>query len=219
MIIVVGNQKGGVGKSTLAVNISATLAQHGHDVMLVDADRQTSSSEWWIERKNNFPESPKIHCVNKYGDIDDSLLDLSKRYGFVIVDVAGRDSDELRSSLEVCDALLMPFRPSSTDTNTLPTMSRIAKNAKRTNPKLQAFACLSIAPTNAKLKEIGFARDTIMGYPDVILLNTTIFDRVCYRDGMALGLGVTEMDGKSDSEVASRREMMELVKEIMHDVI
>lgn len=50
MILLVGGRKGGSGKSTIAMNICAALAQAGKDIMLVDADKQASSAGWSLER-------------------------------------------------------------------------------------------------------------------------------------------------------------------------
>lgn len=220
MVIVFGNQKGGVGKTTLSTNTAVVLAQRGKDVLLLDTDNQTSSSVWCQERKVSFPDMPKIHNMSKSGEIDETLLDLSRRYQYVLVDIAGRgDSDELLSSMQVADILLMPFTPSAADTQTLHVMDRLVRNARRNNPKLKACACLNIVRTNAALqRELNAARDAVMGYQDITLMNTTIYDRVCYRDGYGIGLGVTEMDGKSDSDVSARREILSLVSELVYDL-
>lgn len=68
MIALIAAQKGGCGLTALAINIATELAIKGRDVILVDADRQSSSSEWWSERKSN-PALPKSACVDKYGEI------------------------------------------------------------------------------------------------------------------------------------------------------
>ncbi len=84
MIILIGSEKGGVGKSTLATNIVTFLAAHDKDVILVDSDRQGTSSDWFSERcETNLP---KLECMSKFDNIKQSLLDLSKRYEYVIVD-------------------------------------------------------------------------------------------------------------------------------------
>lgn len=218
-IILIASQKGGVGKSTTAVNIATVLAQQGQDVLLVDSDRQASVSEWWAERKLNHPENPKIACIQKYGYLDDTLSDLKNRYQYVIVDVTGRDSEEMRSAMVVTDVLLSPVKASQVDINTLPNMSKIIKNSKLFNKDLKAYAFLSIAPSNPKINEIEQAKRTILEFPELILLNTVIFDRKIYRDCMADGLSVTELNGRADSEVAARKETVALVQEILHGEI
>ena len=95
MIILLGSQKGGCGKSTLAVNIAGQLAHMGKDVCLLDADRQGSASEW-IEYREEADVPITIHSVSKYGNISEALTDLKQRYEYVVCDVAGRDSKELR---------------------------------------------------------------------------------------------------------------------------
>ena len=60
MILLVGGRKGGSGKSTIAMNICAALAQVGKDVMLVDADKQASSAGWSLERSTNKPDKTAL---------------------------------------------------------------------------------------------------------------------------------------------------------------
>jgi chromosome partitioning protein len=215
-IILIASQKGGVGKSTTAVNIAAVLAHQGNDVLLVDSDRQASVSEWWAERKLNHPDNPKIACIQKYGELDDTLTDLSNRYQYVIVDVTGRDSEEMRSAMVVANVLLTPVKASQVDINTLPNMSRIIKSSRLVNKSLNAYAFLSIAPNNPRINEIEQAKHTILEFPELILLNTVVFDRKIYRDCMADGLSVTELNGRADSEVAARKETTALVEEVLH---
>ena len=110
MIILLGSQKGGCGKSTIAINIACYLANQGKDIVLVDADPQQSSANWVKDRDET--DLPKVHCVQRYGDIKNTLKDLSQRYEYVVVDVAGHDSKELRTAMLVADLLIIPFRPS-----------------------------------------------------------------------------------------------------------
>jgi chromosome partitioning protein len=217
MILLIGSEKGGCGKTTLAINIAALLSAQGGDVLLVDADRQASASEWASERHLNQLDKPKITCVQCFGEIDTNLLDLSKRYQHIIIDVTGRDSSELRSSLLVADSILVPIKPATFDLSTLPTMIKIIQQSRRINPKLNAYAVLSIAPTNAKLKEIEQSRSVILDYSDSIdLLDTIIFDRKCYRDSTSDGIGVTEMLGKSEN-IKARNEMLNLAAEVFQN--
>jgi len=217
MIIFIGGQKGGSGKSTIAVNIAAYLAKEGADVMIVDADRQASITDWEIERKAEQTDKPKLFCVQKYNDIDDTLEDLDTRYQYVIVDCAGRDAPELRSALLVSDILLIPLRPSQMDLNTLPGLSKIIKEARRINKKLIVKAILSMGPTNPRGKEIEESRDFLSEYPDITLLNTIISDRKVYRDSISMGLGVVEFHSESDQKGKAKIEIEALMKELLDD--
>jgi len=192
MIILIGSQKGGCGKSTTAVNISAELAIRGHDVVLVDADRQCTAANWVTDRSEN-KELPTIHCIQKYDNIRDTLLDLDTRYEYVVVDAAGRDSRELRTGMTAANILVVPFRPSQPDLDTLPNMQEIITQAKDLNPSLKVYGLITMAPTNPVISEEKDARDCLNDYPEIELLDTMICDRKCYRDAMSDGLGVIEM--------------------------
>jgi len=218
-ILLIASQKGGVGKSTTAINISSVLANQGHDVLLVDSDRQASVSEWWAERKLHHPDKPKVACIQKYGELDDTLIDLRNRYEYVIVDVTGRDSEEMRSAMVVADILLTPVKASQVDINTLPNMCKIIKQSRVFNKRLLSYVFLSIAPSNPKINEIEQAKRTILDFSELQLLKTVVFDRKIYRDCMADGLAVTELNGRADSEISAKKEMLALVEEVLHGQI
>lgn len=209
MIILIGSQKGGCGKSTTAVNVCAELAGQGRDVVLVDADRQSTAANWAMDRAEN-PALAKVHCVQKYDNIRDTLLDLDKRYEYVIVDAAGRDSRELRTGMTAAHILVVPFRPSQPDLDTLPNMEEIIVQAKDLNPNLKVFGLITMAPTNPVIQEEADARDCLNDYPQIKLLATMIRDRKVYRDAMSDGLSVVEMDNAK-----AKSEIKKLVEEIL----
>lgn len=209
MIILIGSQKGGCGKSTTAVNICAELAGRGHDVVLVDADRQCTSANWAMDRVEK-PALAAVYCIQKYENIRDTLLDLDKRYEYVIVDAAGRDSRELRTGMTAAHILVVPFRPSQPDLDTLPNMQEIIIQAKDLNHNLKVFGLITMAPTNPVIHEETDARECLIDYPEIKLLATMIRDRKIYRDAMSDGLGVVEMDNPK-----AKMEIKKLVEEIL----
>lgn len=209
MIVLIGSQKGGCGKSTTAVNICAALANNGRDVVLVDADRQCTAANWALDRSSN-ESLPTVHCIQKYENIRDTLLDLDGRYEYVIVDAAGRDSRELRTGMTAANVLLVPFRPSQPDLDTLPNLQEIIIQAKDLNPDLQVFGLITMAPTNPVVHETEEAREYLQDYPEIQLLNTIIRDRKVYRDAMSDGLGVVEMGNPKASE-----EFLALMQEVL----
>ena len=214
MILLVGGRKGGSGKSTIVMNICAALAQSGKDVILVDADRQASSAEWSLERSTNQTDKGAVHCVQKYDEIHKTLADLDKRYEYVVVDAAGRDSPELRSSMIVAHTLLIPVRPSQLDLNTIPGMQKIINDSRIINPNLRVLAILSMGPTNPIIQESNEAKEFFSEFPEIQLLTTIIRDRKVYRDSISDGLGVIEIENTSDSAKKAKKEITDLIAEI-----
>jgi len=210
MILMIGSQKGGCGKSTMTVNLCAQLVQQQYDVVLVDADRQSTASNWIMDRSDNKTNPSIVHCVQKYENIGATLVDLDKRYQYIVVDAAGRDSRELRTGMIVADILIIPFRPSQPDLDTLEKMQEIIIQAKDINPKLKVYGLLTMAPTNPVINEKNEAIDYLTDYPEIKLLKTTIYDRKIYRDAMTEGLGVIEMQNKK-----AKKEIENLIEEIL----
>lgn len=92
MIVLIGSQKGGVGKSTMAVNVAGYLIlQQKKTAIIVDADDQKSIMTWFNDRQN-VEGLPQIPVVAASGKIKETLLELNRHYDYVIVDTAGRDS-------------------------------------------------------------------------------------------------------------------------------
>jgi chromosome partitioning protein len=89
MIVLIGSQKGGVGKSTKAVNIAGYLIlKQGKTAIIVDADDQKSIMTWYNDRQN-VGGLPHIPVVAASGKIKETLLELDRHYDYVIVDTAG----------------------------------------------------------------------------------------------------------------------------------
>jgi chromosome partitioning protein len=201
MIILFASQKGGSGKSTLAINAAAYLACQGKDVVLVDADKQPSSSRFVADRNEN-PDLPVIHSVAKRQNIRKTLLDLKERYDYVIVDVAGHDSPEMRTGMTGADMLVVPFIPSNMDLDTIDDMNTVINEAKDFNPDLKVVAVLNKVPSNPSIREEQEARDYLKDYPDLPVCRSIIRHRKVYRDILPYGLGAVESkNSKAKAEV------------------
>ena len=210
MIIMLASQKGGSGKTTIAVNLVSYLSLMGKDVILIDSDRQGTASNWLFDRTEN-KDLPLVNGVQKYENISTSLKDFNRRYEYVIVDSPGRDSREMRTGMLSSNFILIPVRCSQPDLDTLTKMQEIVHEVRDMNPKVTVKGLLTMAPTNPAITEIQEARDYVKDYPSIPFLSTIIFDRKVYRDSMSLGKSIAEL-----SNDKAKREMESLVKEVFN---
>jgi len=205
MILLLGSQKGGCGKSTLATNIAAALA-HKSDVVLLDADTQGTSSTW--ARDRNSQDVPVVHYVQRLGDIRNTVRDLFGRYDHVVIDAIGRDSTELRTGLIVADVVLCPFRPSQADVDTVEHLAEVVDQAKALNANMRVLGVLTLCPTNPRIKEIRDARSYLKDF-SIPVVKPVVYDRKVYRDALSEGLGVIESKNPK-----AKQEILDLVKVI-----
>jgi chromosome partitioning protein len=201
MILLLGGEKGGTGKSTIATNLAVWLAGKNRDVILVDTDRQMTASNW-VDRRNQIDGMVTVNCAEKHGNVFHALQDLSKRYDEVIVDAGGRDSEELRSALVAVDYLYVPLKASQPDLETSVHMNELVQLAHGMNEKLKARLVISMAPTNPSIKEAEEAQELLTELPEFQLSSAVICERKIYRDAMSDGHGVIEMNnGKAVAEI------------------
>lgn len=193
MIVTIGAEKGGVGKSTIATNLAVYLSREGVDVVIVDTDTQATCGKF-IERRDEAGILPSIACVQRTGSVAATLRDLKNRYQVVVVDAGGRDSQELRTAMAVSNLLLVPTRASQADLETLPKVNELVSLARGLNPDLKAVAVLSMAPSNPVITEVAEARELLAQFEELELSGNIIRDRKVYRDALLAGKGVVELD-------------------------
>lgn len=202
-VLLVGGEKGGTGKTTVATNLAATLAAQGRDVVLIDTDQQGSAS-YWCAARDQVEEAPRVASIRLHGQgIGRQIRDTAARYEEVIVDAGGRDSVELRAAMTVADRLLIPIQASQFDTWTLESMARLVEQAQAINERLSAFVCINRSSPNPRVSEAEEARDLLQEYEAFTLLKAALHDRIAYRRAARAGLGVAELgdDSKAIEEV------------------
>jgi chromosome partitioning protein len=146
MILTVGSTKGGVGKSTLAVQIAIAWTRAGRDVLLVDGDRQ-ASAQAAIGFRAEAGHAPPVPCV-QYADgrlLRDQVRLQASKYSDVLIDAGGHDSPTLRAALLLSDAVLVPFLPATVDVLALGDMARLIEAAREARDGLLALAVLNRA--------------------------------------------------------------------------
>ena len=130
MIVSVLNTKGGVGKTTLAVNFAVVRAMAGRSVWLVDGDRQATALQAMAQRVE-AGRLPAL-AVSHYADgpmLRAQVQQQRVHYDDVVIDAGGRDSTALRAALMLSDVVVVPFQPRSFDVWGVSDMAEIAAEA------------------------------------------------------------------------------------------
>ena len=201
MIILIGGEKGGTGKTTLATNLATLHASKGKDVLLVDTDKQGSSSNW-AESRDEENHTPRITCIQKFGkNLAKDIKDLESRYEDIFIDAGGRDSVELRSSLIIADCIYIPVQASQFDVWTLENMEELITQSQIINPSIRAYTVLNRASTNPNVKETQEAKEFIQDYEHINFSGVIIRDRISFRKASGEGLAVTELKPKDEKSI------------------
>jgi chromosome partitioning protein len=141
MIITVGNTKGGVGKTTIALNLAIARALQGRDVWLIDGDRQgTAQTAITIRAENG--KQPAISCAH-YPDgstLRAQVIQTGPKFQDIIIDAGGRDSTALRAALILSDVLVIPFAPRSLDVWALADIDNLIQEARAVRDGLRVIA-------------------------------------------------------------------------------
>jgi chromosome partitioning protein len=199
MIVLIGGEKGGTGKTTLAIHLAAQLTASGRDALLVDTDKQGSASSWCAIRDEEG-RAPRVACVQKFGrGLGADVRAMAGKYGDIVIDAGGRDSVELRAAMMVADVLYIPIQASQFDVWTLEQASAI-------NERLRAFAVLNRASTNPAVKEAEEARSALRDYEHLRATSVVIRDRIAFRKAAREGCTVGELgerDTKAIAEIAA----------------
>lgn len=201
MIITVGGIKGGSGKSTIATNLAVQRSLKGRDVLLVDADTQTTSSDFTLQRNNKTAGRAGFSCITLAGmGVRNEILRLSNKYQDIVIDTGGRDTTSQRAALTVSDVLLAPFQPSSFDLWALEQTELLYTEMKPTNPQLRGFTFLNKAeprgPDNAEAAEM--LRE-VKGLE--FLDGIALVYRKAYRTAASSGLAVTEVKPRDEKAI------------------
>jgi chromosome partitioning protein len=183
-VVAVISQKGGAGKTTLALHLAAAAHEAGRVALVVDTDPQATASQWAAWRQDRPPEvidSPPPRLAAKVA------LAINQGAEMIVIDTPPHADSAARAAVEVADLVLIPCRPSAFDLAAIQTTAKLVQLLKK-----PAFVVFTAGAPNAP-RMYAEASELVASYgtPSCPVI---ISDRAAYRHASAEGLSVLESD-------------------------
>jgi chromosome partitioning protein len=204
MIIAVVNQKGGAGKTTIALNLAAGLAAEGNRVLLVDADPQQTAQDWVAVRTSPPPfqvvglSKPVLHR---------DLPQMAADYDYVVIDGAPRNYEVARSAIAAADLVLIPVQPSGADFWASRETVGLVKEAHSFKETQKSVFVIS-----RKISRTVLGRDIAdaLAEFEIPILQAGTMQRVAYAEALTGGLTVIEQQPRGPAADEIRAILSEL---------
>lgn len=196
-IILFDSIKGGVGKSTLTVQVVVAMVKQAKKVAVMDCDPQNSVNKWVYRRhtggleKGFEPLEPNL----------DFLVESRNSYDYIIVDSAGADTETGRRLLLLADYVVSPLQPTEAALDTVLDHNNIINEAKKHNKKMLSFYVLNDCSTHSKDKEAAESLEMLLQFKKNKEIVSDVVPQLIYSRKIlksSFGKGETCFDSKAN---------------------
>jgi chromosome partitioning protein len=202
MIITVGSEKGGVGKSRLATHIAALAASYNVDSVLLDTDRQGSAVSWSTIR-NDEGVTPSISVLALPPKPSQELVSLSQKYTLIVVDIGAQNYKTMLECALLSDLVLVPC---GADQQEVESTLNVFESLKQMGPRhalgaIPAHVVLTRVSTNPEAKATTELR-SYFAEEGISVFKAQIAQRAAWLATGKSGRAVHELKGKERSQKA-----------------
>ena len=185
MIVSFVNQKGGVGKTTSAINFAASLKRKNYKLLFIDADPQGSATQWHaVENNTAFEILHHPEPITK-----SEIETLSQEYDYLVIDAPPAIGEITKSILAVAELSIIPLSPSSLDIWSCKGTLEMIDSAREENPELDVKLLI-----NRKIPGTRVGREArqSLGVFNMDIMDTELCQRVAYIEAMTSGVSVMQ---------------------------
>lgn len=216
MILTVGNVKGGVGKTTLAINIAIAAAESGADVLLIDGDEQGTAMTFTELRQQETGKTDYTAVSLTGKALRQQVRKLAPKYDTIVIDVGGRDTGSFRAALTVTEILLIPVLPRTFDVWALDQVASLIEEAREINEALKVFSVINSADPVGRDNEE--AAQLLAEQADITHISKSIVRRKAFSNAASAGVGIFELQPRDRKAEMELTEVLQALNVYRNDI-